>query len=1192
MAVPATKRRKLSHSPVEEKEEDNASFESLGENDEEEGDEESGDDAVMVGGTGEGGEAEEKDRDDDDEDDDMEDDDVNGEEGDEDSDGIEDEADGAESNKPTPKVAANVAKPVPKRNTAAADNNASMSLTGGTFKSNMFKLQVDEMLAEIRPKHGKKEAAAEEALHKLKGIIEGLPATKPATIADAERDLIKKRVAVPFPDPKPPRDAQYKLEYQKPANINVVGSHALKLATRTNPTCVIDMVVTMPSELFQEKDYLNHRYFYKRAFYLGCIAAGLQKQVGKDMILRFVNFHDNPLKPVLEVSLKDSKDAAQRWKIHIIPVLSPKTFSNDKLLPSKNAVRPTKSEDAQDGASSLSATPFYNSSIQADRQVTAYLKLILSASIKAAAFRDACLLGRVWLGQRGLSSAISEGGFGNFEFTATMAVLLHTGGVTGGAALSPGYSSYQLFKATLQYLSAKNLSNQPAVLEAPGIKLQSIDGCPIFFDGARSHNILFKMTSWSYKHLRSEARTTLSMLGDSLFDQFEATFILRENALHQKYDVVLTLPTQPLIAGSTDDRNVLERYSKLNSVLTRGLGDRVTQVVILPSKSTAWELGTARPLSQHKGETTIGLTVNPANANRTIDHGPPAEKKKEAADFQKFWGEKSELRRFRDGSILESLVWSNDERGQSILHQVITYLIERHFGAASVAALKFVGDGFARLVRQNNGPTPFQPLMDAFKTLEDDMRGMEDIPLAMRSIAPADEQLRYSSIDVPMSSGARTMKRPADVVVQFESSGRWPDDMLAIQRTKIAFLLKISECFTSTNPSITSRVGLENTTSDFLNQGFLDIIYPTGAAFRLRIHHDREQTLLERVLKDKTAAPSTRDAAAHALATYKRDYIRSPAHTQALQKLCTRHPALSPSIRLVKKWFASHLLSSHFPAPLIELFTLRCFTTPWPWSVPSSAKTGFLRTLSFLSRFDWRAEPLIVDLGDLKIDDVGAITTRFEAWRKLDPSLNRVVIFAASSVDGDGATWSDGRPSKVVAGRMTALARAATEEVLRANSQVDAASLFVSPLQDYDFVLHLNGAFCGQQKKKRTSSSAFKNLNMDEGGLLDPAAVGRDLAKDYLEEMQGLYGDSVLLFYGGHDSKVIAGLWSPFTTARHAWKVNLGYSTRPVATNADASSSSKMDGETVEAELNKEAILAEMARLGGDLVEKVMVYRT
>ena len=34
---------------------------------------------------------------------------------------------------------------------------------------------------------------------------------------------------------------------------------------------------------------------------------------------------------------------------------------------------------------------------------------------------------------------------------------------------------------------------------------------------------------------------------------------------------------------------------------------------------------------------------------------------------------------------------------------------------------------------------------------------------------------------------------PADVILQFEGSGRWPDDLVAIQRTKIAFLLKIND---------------------------------------------------------------------------------------------------------------------------------------------------------------------------------------------------------------------------------------------------------------------------------------------------------------------------------------------------------------------------------------------------------------
>jgi U3 small nucleolar RNA-associated protein 22 len=47
--------------------------------------------------------------------------------------------------------------------------------TSETFKSNMFKLQVDELLDQVKLKYGKKEAPAENAMRTLKAIIEQLP---------------------------------------------------------------------------------------------------------------------------------------------------------------------------------------------------------------------------------------------------------------------------------------------------------------------------------------------------------------------------------------------------------------------------------------------------------------------------------------------------------------------------------------------------------------------------------------------------------------------------------------------------------------------------------------------------------------------------------------------------------------------------------------------------------------------------------------------------------------------------------------------------------------------------------------------------------------------------------------------------------------------------------------------------------
>ncbi|KAI5247142.1 Nrap protein [Aureobasidium subglaciale] len=1140
MAVPSSKRRKLSHSPspVEDDDVSIASDKQI---------EDMEDDAVSQ----------------DDKMDDAEELDEESDEGEsEEEEEVQEKVTKAKDNK---KGGRNVSQ-------ASALEASSAAYTGGTFKSNMFKLQVDQMLQNMRPRQGAREAAAGEALHSIKKQIDSMPTREPLPLLDAERDMIKKsKVAIPFPEPRPAHDVKYKLAYEKPQNINVVGSFPLKLSLRDRHAPLsIDMLVTMPKSLFQEKDYLNHRYFYKRAFYLACIAAALKSSL-KDLVFQFVNFRNNPLHPVLLVQPKEST-SENNWRINIIPGIPEGTFADNKLLPNKNCVRPSQSGGDDEQTQDLAPTPFYNAAIQADSHITSYLKLLHASSTSCEGYTDACMLGRVWLRQRGLASDTNKGGFGNFEWAATMANLLRTGAGSGKPVLSSGYSSYQLFKATLQYLAVKDLAKEPALLDAAGVTLATENGQPILYDGPRAQNILYKMTNWSYQHLRAEARTTLKMLGDNLFDQFDSAFILRSDNILKRYDLAVRVPCSALTSEITEDRQLLERYAKLHAVVSQGLGDRATQVVIQSPDHESWALGSARPQMERKGELLVAVNLDATNAARAVDHGPAAEQKKEAAAFRKFWGEKAELRRFRDGSILESLVWATNA-GMSIIQQILTFLLYRHFGQEAAASAVFSGDECARLIKQSNGLVAFQPLMEAFKTLESDIRGMDDLPLTIRSILASDSQLRYSSIEPPLSS-QRQMKRPAGVVLQFEGSGRWPDDLVAIQRTKIAFLLKIGELFGTSQEDVTHRIGLENEGEDILNQAFLDVIYPTGFSFRIRIHHDREQTLIERVLKSQSAAPSEKETAAVALVTYKRVFIKSPTHTQALQKLCTRYPVLSPTVRLMKKWFSEHLLSNHFSEEVIELFAIHTFTRPWPYNTPSSTQAAFLRTLSFLSRFDWRADPLIVDLGgDLNTDNVAAATTRFEAWRKLDPALNRVVLFVASSDDLEGTTWTDGTPAKVVCGRMTALAKAATAEVEAKSLSLDVETLFVSPLGDYDFVIHLNPT----SAKSKAASGKYKNLAIAEETNAD--LVDYSPTDAFFQELQNVYGQSLALFYGGPGSTTIAGLWSPVTAAR-AWKVNLSYSTVPVK-----------KGEEVIAEFNKTAVLAEMARLGGGLVRKIEANR-
>lgn len=71
-----------------------------------------------------------------------------------------------------PATSATSAQKAPKRPAATLQDGA---YTSESFKSNMFKLQVDELLEQVKLKYGKKEAPAENALRTLKTIIESIP---------------------------------------------------------------------------------------------------------------------------------------------------------------------------------------------------------------------------------------------------------------------------------------------------------------------------------------------------------------------------------------------------------------------------------------------------------------------------------------------------------------------------------------------------------------------------------------------------------------------------------------------------------------------------------------------------------------------------------------------------------------------------------------------------------------------------------------------------------------------------------------------------------------------------------------------------------------------------------------------------------------------------------------------------------
>jgi U3 small nucleolar RNA-associated protein 22 len=430
---------------------------------------------------------------------------------------------------------------------------------------------------------------------------------------------------------------------------------------------------------------------------------------------------------------------------------------------------------------------------------------------------------------------------------------------------------------------------------------------------------------------------------------------------------------------------------------------------------------------------------------------------------------------------------------------------------------------------------------------------------------------------------------------------------------KIAFLLRLAELLAKLEKGYVARVGIENPSQPAQNQAFLDVTVSTGFTFRIRIFHDREPTLFDRQIKDKSLDASSRESAAASLALYKREFIQSPLHSQVLQTLCTRFLALSPSIRLTKKWFASHILAPHFSPELIELLVIRTFLQPHPWPVPSTATTGFLRTLAWISRWDWRHVPLIVDfssnfsanLADLenttskgmKSEDLERLRTRFEAWRRIDPAMNRVVLFAATNLDEEGTTWTDkAKPEKVIAARLTALAKAATQAVradedhllrrintggsTQAQDRLTPESLFTTNVAEFDIVITISPKHTLKAPKKHKTQLQFKNLDLQKSTSSVSSASLTPLPQLFAEDLLETYGDAVLWFWDPETMDKVLGLWNPVVTGQRSWKVKPGWNSEPVG---------KKEG--IDIRVNKGAILHEIGRLGGDLIKSIEVKR-
>ena len=934
----------------------------------------------------------------------------------------------------------------------------------------------------------------------------------------------------------------------------------------------VDMIVVMPAELFQDKDYRDLRYFYKRSYYLARLCEKVRKQFAPDLDPVFENLHGNELLPVLALRPKDSKS---NYTIRIIPCAPEGLFPASKLHATGASIRYGDAESV--GAHS--PTPFYNTTLKAESLFQPYLRLVTSTAKLCPAYKDACVLGRVWLQQRGFGSDVARGGFGHFEWAVLVALLLSGGGRKGEPILSKSLSSSQILKATIQYLAASNLQRKLVVIGPAPSDVDAVrQSGPVLFDSARELNLLWKMTPWSANMLQQQAKWSLAALKDDSVDQFDPSFVVKVDQPFQMFDLVVKVAVPPASEqdAASDRRGRVADFSdKLYQIIKKALGDRASLLHVSIPQSKPWSVTSAATVSKSPS-VMIEVAFDAVTAFRRMDLGPEAEQKKEAAKYQEFWGEKSELRRFQDGSIKECIEWAR-EASAGIPEEIIRYITKFHLNLDE-EDLEFFGGDFASIAQISPSDSQyFQAAKEAFAAMEQELRNLDDLPLHINQVAPVCPELRYTSLRLP--TGGKPVQ-PFDVVVSFEASGKWTDNLAANQRLKVAFLLKMGECLEESNEETKTHVGMDPSAQSTQNLAFLDIVYESGFAFRLRVRSEAEERELEMRTRNKQLERHEQAEAATTLATFRRLYTVMPLHNQTISTWCTRFSPLSGAIRLTKHWFSCHKLASHFTEELIELLVLQAFLKPYPWHTPSSAMTGFLHAMHLISRWDWPEEPLIVDhAGSITASERSAIMARFREARKQDPRFNRTVLFLADSNDTTGLAHTRDGPSRVVANQMVKLARSAGDLAKAKGVALDARALFQPVLKHYDVVIRLNPKAVKAVIRDDGAphrASHFKNLEVARATAPGALPLAEHPVQALVRELATAYAAALVFFHGGPADLVLAAVWNP----------ELGPRTRkgemPCAFRPQDAAAGTLD-------VDRTAIVAEIARIGGDLIEKIEV---
>ncbi|XP_076620123.1 nucleolar protein 6 Mat89Ba [Colletes latitarsis] len=1024
--------------------------------------------------------------------------------------------------------------------------------TENLFHSNLFRLQIEEMLNEIKIKD-KYKHLFEVWFKKLQMIVESMNETKQYRLADSK---FQQELEVHIPMPNIRKKTKGEFEFLKPSNIVVIGSYAFDATV--GPNITVDVMIEMPAKMFHNRDYQNYRYIKKKAMYLAYLASNMTIDIAQDK-----KFVGNNLRPMLKIIPPGKLGKKVNVLVHI--AAQEESFSLSRFLPEKNSIRPEwfftdrKHED-------LSPTPHYNSIILHDLTMSRMNIENVKMIKEYPNLRDGIILLKIWLAQRELTKDFTS--FNGYVITMFTLYLLSI------KKLNTFMSSYQIVRnvwinlVQVSWCETGITMSQDENSEQMILNYKKYYDC-VFLDRTGYHNIAAYITNTTFSWVQQEAKLCLSHLDTAHADSFQSLF-MRKVPFYRAFDHLICFKNTQLLKNIVDSKstsidkldygpNYRDQAIKiLHNVLTEGLKNRVHQICVLPKEFPEWDC--TEDIHDDIGNIFIGLELNPEFCFNIVEKGPEANLP-DAVAFREFWGERSELRRFQDGSIRETVVWSKGKTIASkrfICKNIVCFVLLNKLGLSS-DQFTYIANEMEKLLKLSKikvthfaygtGEEAALKVINVLNSLEKDLMSLTDLPLSIHGVQGSSAVFRYTDVFPPLATVYRPDDKlikegemclmlsenvdvapkyvcPLEVSLQLSTSGKWPDDLEAFRKTKAAFHIQIAECLRQ-----------QYTLKANANFSHVDV-YKEGLVFRLRVAHQKEISCLKQQVTNDGVVQYRDNEESIEL---EKKLFELPKLTGALHGLYSQQPSFGAACCLTKRWLSAQLLDdSHIPDVVVELFVASMYLTPAPYRPPQMPQVAFLRILEIFARGHWNTDPIIVNFNnEMSSEEIAAVETLFASSRDSLPPL-----FISTPYDQQKSLWTKKAPTTLILNRITMLARQSLklfEEQLLTKDALNVKPLFRPPFTEYDCLIHLMPHMVPRKLQAIDISKKCQVLNWHpykpHSQQKIPVA-GFDPVQCLLKELRDGYSEFALFFHDTYGGTVIGVLLKPTALEVKDFKVS------------------------------------------------------